>query len=481
MRRRLALALLALIPAGLAGALALRRHEAASSVRPNLRSMGSEVAAALEALEGYGKVAHCQASLEDRGCSLDGPCEYFVRTVPRLARLAHEAPKVLPFLDHADARVARRALDLLCHIQDEPSQQAIARFVAQYPCLEWAKRALQGAGIQAAKLPASRARKLSDPEQQRACQRDDNAPSLEPLRPFDTDRARLSAWATEDSRALAARMSNGDGSAFVEAAEALFAMDRARARRALAAMAEIDSPRGWLDLFTLHESFQAELDFEGRRFVRARPNPAYYWGFAKGAGGAALDRVAAKLGLRPGDAILSIAAEAPEDDVRVLILGVAPLVDANFYSIATASLSKGVPRRGLAAALERYLFEADVSRGSSPDASQVQAILALFRANDRARLLEIVHDAARRSGIRRSAGYHLAKLGAAEGLDAFEDPSEAQPEEIAGIVEGLVELSKLANEAVRSRAEKLLPRWRRVDRAPSREEIQRAAKALSGG
>lgn len=428
----------------------------------------------------YGRVPRCVASFEIAAAPAgsDEDHQHAMAPVPRLDRLAGLTPTLAPMLEDPDARVVHRALDLLCSVQDEPAQAAIASLVARRPCVSWIRQALGGAGVAKEKLPPALQAQLDDPAQKEACERDD-VPSLDctdtdrrthcSRDPFDPRlRPSYAAWANPASAALAKRLSAGEEAAFAEALAALDAMDRARARTAVAALAAIDGPEGWLKLVALCRTWA------GRRGGRVDSPTGE---FARGIGGAALERVAAKAGRSPSEQLLAFAETAPNELLDVLF-GVGPWVDKGFLAAVHAARAKGGKGAALAARMERHEYLAAMGSGKrEPLAAESEAA---FKASDKDALRRTARSAEPRRFQRLVAAYYLAQLGEADDLDLFEQVELVQPEEIQGLRQALEELATKTSGPVREKVEKLLPRWREADQRPSKADLSRAANALGG-
>jgi hypothetical protein len=430
---------------------------------------------ALDQLAEFGAVPHCAGREQIVPAGEDHA--HVSAPVPRLRRLAGQSAKLIPFVENPDARVVRRALDLLCSAQDAAAKEAIARLVARRPCVGWLRRALGGAGIARASLPPDLARQLDDPAQKQACEKDD-VPGLDSIDPrafcktdpFDPRlRASFASWAGPASEALSKRLAEGEDVAFAQALDALYAFERGRARTAVAAMAAIDTPEGYLKLIDFFHAWD-------RRSGQA--TDVQHGNFARGVGGAALERVAAKAGRPLGEELLAMAQGASDERTEALF-DIGPWVDKGFLAAVHAARVKGGHRQALSARMERHEYLAAMGSGiGEPISAELEAA---YKASDKERLRRLARSEEPRRYWRLVAAYYLALLGDGDCLDLFEQVERVQPEEVQGLRQALDELRAKTSGPVRERVEGLLTRWKRADKQPSKEDFARAANALSGG
>ncbi|MBN2496759.1 MAG: hypothetical protein JXR96_19365 [Deltaproteobacteria bacterium] len=310
------------------------------------------------------------------------------------------ARAIAPFLAHWHEAVVRRAVELLCEIGGDEARRAVLELLERFPCREFVLRAAGRLG-----RPDDQSRVLK--RFTARCRRPEPGRSL---RVSTLERRALEKIGGARVEALARRLSSGDEQAFREAFRAQGAMDRRCGDEAAAALARIDSPRGWLKLFRGYR--QAAGDEWSGGFARLA--------FSQGVGLAALIATAGRQGCTPGEAFLRLLPQCEE----------AQHGDLFFFARVNGEVWPAVEKRAIEArkhkrpsGLPQFFADAtdeDWSMTHPREYAEVSDRLeACFQKRDRACLHAACDDESGNSGHRLLAASYLAQLGDASKLDIF--------------------------------------------------------------
>ena len=359
--------------------------------------------------------------------------------VQPLPSLKGKSAPLVPYLDHPSRRVVRRAVDLLCRVQDDAAKAALLATARKHPCFDFAREALLGGGIDAQPTPA------------KDCQGYDREGLVPGSAP---DWAR---WATPAARTVAGELSRGGEAAFRRARAELDSIDLARVREATAALSLVRTRVGWTSL--------------ARTFASDRG--ITYLNFVQGLGPATLRAVAEANQTTLGRELLEQVRAAP--DLAEPAWYIARVDSAAFQELsATAAAERrksGTPAH-LAAWLER--FEEEQGLTNPGEYSKVSKRLdQMHSAGDEAGLRAYMKDAGNDRLHRLYAGSLLAQLGRVDGLDLFEDPQSVKSGQAFVIKSELEGLRQKTSGAIRARVEKLLKLY-----APARHPFEDARESL---
>jgi hypothetical protein len=345
-------------------------------------------------------------------------------------RLAGKSAAILPFLEHRNRRVVRRALDLACACPDPEAKAAVLALARRQGCHRFVREAPGGLGEPDVGFDLGAACEGAEPGQGFG-QRFTGSPQ-------DWKR-----WEGADARALAQKIDRGDAAALASAVSALESMDLSETRTAMAALALVRTPLGWA---TVARAFP--------RDVQGKPNGDYV-DFAMNVAPHLLGNVAAAAKLERVDALVAILKLAP--DVGEALNFIA--VTEGLQGTLAARARKEARDPANPPEVRRFFEGSREGQAMSDPAGYAKVsdrLAGLFKAKDKAGLRAFQKDDANDRLHRLLAGSYLAQLGDAGGLALFEDPESVRSGQAHTIRSELESLLTSTKGPVRQRVQEVL-------------------------